>query len=68
MKVTISISSTDLAKLREYMAKHMRDVKAQVSWLTPADLLTNEVLVNAKKERDDKYCRAVIPTISGTEE
>ena len=26
------------------------------------------VLVNAKKERDDKYCRAVIPTISGTEE
>jgi len=47
MKVTISISSTDLAKLREYMAKHMRDVKAQVSWLTPADILANRVLLYA---------------------
>ena len=54
MKIVISISSTDLAKLREYMEKHMRDIKAQASWLTPADILANEVLVTAKKERNDE--------------
>jgi len=53
MKITISVSSKELAKLAEFMKKHMRDVTSQISWLTPADILANKVLIASRKGKQD---------------